>query len=213
MMYSFSGIDSSGKTTQIEMLKTFCNNNGIKYHYHWIKGRATPIVMFLKKIFRRDQGLSNEGKKEYREEVYKNKKKKALLLIVSILDLIWYWGIYYRYLKIRHGLFICDRYIWDTYIDFRTEFQEFDIDRWLIWRIAKGIAPKPHCSFLFMISAEESLRRDIAKGDATPDTIERKREKMAKYEDLVSKDKWQVVIDGMKPRDEIFEIIKRNIFQ
>jgi thymidylate kinase len=142
MMYTFSGIDSSGKTTQIELLKKYCEENNIPYYYKWGKGRATPVVMWLKKVFRRDNKMNDEEKKEYREQIYQNKKKKFLLLILSILDVCWFWGVLYRYLKNRHKILICDRYVWDTFIDFKTEFSEFNMEKWLIWRFAKFVAPK-----------------------------------------------------------------------
>lgn len=210
-MYTFSGIDSSGKTTQINLLKQYCEENNIKYHYHWSKGRATPFVMFLKKVFRRDKKMDDGEKKEYRKKFYKSKKKKRILLFFSITDLIWYWGIYYRFLKMRHKFLICDRYIWDTYIDFVTEFPEFNINKWIIWKIAKKLAPKPNCSFVFIISANESYKRDLLKGDIAPDSIERKKEKIQQYEKLILLQKWQVVIDGMKTKEDIFEVIKENV--
>lgn len=211
-MYTFSGIDSSGKTTQIELLQEYCKSQGIEAFYKWGKGRATPGVLWLKELFRQDKKMNPEQKKEHRKQIYENKKKKFLLLIASILDLWWFWGIYYRILDKKHELLICDRYVWDTYIDFQTEFSEFDVDKWIIWKIAKAVAPKPKHSFMFLISAEESFRRDNAKGDVDRDEIERKIEKVEKYKKMIEQGKWDTIIDGMKTREDIFEIVKREIF-
>lgn len=212
-MYTFSGIDSSGKTTQIELLKKYCEENNIEAFYRWGKGRATPGVLWLKSIFRGDKKLDEEGKKEYRQKVYQNKKKKFVLLTASILDLWWFWGIYYRYLDKKHELLICDRYVWDTYIDFKTEFSEFDVDKWLIWKIAVWLAPKPKHSFMFIISAEESFKRDNDKGDPDRDELDRKIEKVNKYKRLIQQNKWDTVVDGMQSREEMFDIVKRKIFK
>ena len=156
--------------------------------------------------------MDEEQKKEYRAEVYQNRKKKFLLLTASILDLWWYWGIYYRILDRKHRVLICDRYVWDTYIEFRTEFSEFDIDRWLIWKIAARCAPKPAHSFMFYITAEESFRRDNAKGDKDRDELDRKREKVDKYMQLISEGKWDTVIDGTRTKESIFDEVRGIVF-
>jgi len=212
-MYTFSGLDSSGKTTQIELIREYCKNNNIDYSYKWGKGRATPVVMFLKRIFRRDKKMNDQERKEYREEIYQNRLYKFALLTISIFDLWWFWGILYRFLRNKHEVLICDRYVWDTYVDIRTEFKEFNIDRWLIWKIAVILAPVPHHSFLLFIPAQESFDRDKAKGDNTADSIEKKVEKAKEYERLIAEKKWDTVIDGMLTRQEIFSIVKRNLFK
>lgn len=211
-MYTFSGIDSSGKTTQIDMLRDYCKEHHIEVYYRWGKGRATPGVLWLKSIFRGDKKMDESGKKEYREKVYQNKKKKFILLTASILDLWWFWGIYYRYLDRKHELLICDRYVWDTFIDFQTEFSEFHVEKWLIWKVAFFLAPKPKHSFMFYITAEESFRRDNEKGDPDRDELDRKKEKVTKYMKLINTGKWDTVVDGMKTKDEMFAIVKEKIF-
>lgn len=212
-MYTFSGIDSSGKTTQIEMLINYCNEHGINVYKRWSKGRATPGVLWLKELFRKDKGMERAEMLEYREANWQNPRKKILLLVASIFDLWWFWGIYYRILNRKYQLFICDRYIWDTYIDFKTEFSEYNIDSWLIWKIAVALAPKPDHSFMFFITAEESFRRDNAKGDPDRDELERKVEKVEKYKKLIAKNKWDTVVDGMKTREEMFEVVKKEVFK
>lgn len=212
MIVTFSGIDSSGKTTQIDVFEKYCKDRKINVGKKWGKGRATPIVMLIKGIVRRDRGMNEEQKKEYRAKIYKNSKKRKLLLTASIIDLWWYFGLWYRIKNWTHQILICDRYIWDTYIDFRSEFPEFEIDNWLIWKIAVILAPKAKHSFMFYITAEESYRRDQQKGDLTLDSLEVKIAKVDKYMKLINSGKWEVVIDGTRDRESISEEVRKTVF-
>ena len=212
MIISFSGIDSSGKTTQLDIFEQYCKNEGYNVKKIWGKGRGTPGVLLLKEIFRGDKHMTQEEKKEYRKEVYKNSKKRCLLLTASILDLWWYFGLYYRFLNWTHKILICDRYIWDTYIDFLSEFPEYNVDNWIIWKIAVALAPHPKYSFMFYISAEESYRRDQQKGDPDLDPIEIKRAKVDKYMKQINSGKWNVVIDGTNDRQSISEQVRTTVF-
>jgi len=208
-LISFSGIDSSGKSTQIDLLYKYCVSNQIKVKKIWGKARGTPGVEFFKKLVRRDKAISFEEKMEYRAQIYKSSMKKKLLLIASILDLYWYFGIYYRLLNLSNRILICDRYIWDTYVEIKNEFTDIDIDKWFIWKIAIFLSPKPKVSFMFTLPAEESIRRDIQKNDLNVDRLELKREKINLYMALVNQGKWTNVIDGLMPIDEIH----RNILE
>lgn len=212
MIIVFSGIDSSGKTTQIDIFEKECKRRKLRVRKIWGKGRGTPGVMLIKGIVRGDRGMSAEQKKEYRAKVYKNSKKRRLLLTASILDLWWYFGIWYRLLNMFNNVLICDRYLWDTYIDFQSEFPEFDIDNWRIWKIATILAPKPKHSFMFYISAEESYRRDQQKGDLTLDPIEVKVAKVDKYMKQMNSGKWEVIIDGTRERESISMQVKETVF-
>lgn len=212
MIVAFSGIDSSGKTTQIDIFENYCKEQRIRVGRQWGKGRATPIVMLIKGIVRRDRRMNEEQKKEYRAKIYKNSKKRKLLLTASIVDLWWYFGLWYRIKNWTHQILICDRYIWDTYIDFRSEFPEFEIDNWLIWTIAVKLAPKTKHSFMFYITAEESYRRDQQKGDLTLDPLDVKIAKVDKYMKLINSGKWEVVIDGTRDRESISEEVRKTVF-
>lgn len=207
MLISFSGIDSAGKTTQIDKLIEYCKENRISVKRLWGKARGTPGVVFLKSLVRRDRKMSQEEKLEYRADFFENRKKKKLLLIASLLDLLWYFGIYYRVESLFHKITILDRYVWDTYVEVKTEFTGIDFDNWLLWKLVVLSSPKPKHSFLFVIPAEESLRRDIQKGDLTVDKIELKKEKIALYMQLKDEEKWSHIMDGMKSIEELHESV------
>lgn len=214
MIISFSGIDSAGKTTQIDKLTAYFEARGIKYVKRWSKARGTPGVEFLKSLVRKETPDSDEDKVAAREEIYKSSKNQKILYTLSLLDLCWYWGIYYRWLNLTHRYLICDRYLWDTYVEMKHDFYSIDIDKSFFWKLVKFCSPKPKVSFVFIIPAELSLTRDIQKGADGTEDIERKKSKINVYLSLVEQKKWTNVMDGTKTREtlhqEVLDIIGIN---
>lgn len=197
MIVSFSGIDSAGKTTQIDHLYRHCQDNGIGVKKVWSKARGTPGVLFLKELVRRDRKMDADQKKEYRKNVFRNPRKQKLLYIASMLDLCWYWGIFYRILGAVTPILICDRYLWDTYVEINQDFPDVDIDRSRLWKLVKWIAPTPKVSFVFVIPAEVSLSRDHQKNAAGIEDIALKEKKIATYMACIRNGCWTHVMDGM----------------
>ena len=76
MIVSFSGIDSAGKTTQIDRLHDYCKANKISVKKVWSKARGTPGVILLKELVRRDKKMDDVEKKEYRKTVFQSPKKQ-----------------------------------------------------------------------------------------------------------------------------------------
>lgn len=217
MVISFSGIDSAGKSTQIEMLyKYFCEKSP-KVMVKWSKARATPGVVLLKSIFRRDKKMNYKERLAHREEVYSSTTKKRILLIASIVDLWFYWGVYFRWLRMRYSVLILDRYLWDTFVELKTDFAGINFEKWLIWKILVKVAMPVKKSFILTIPLEVSLARDIQKTDVTVaepaliDSKERKIHKINLYFNLIQEGKWSNVVDGTQSIETVHDIIKKTI--
>lgn len=211
MVVSFSGIDGAGKTTQINLLIEYCKDHNISCIRKWSKARGTPGVMWLKRLVRRDKHLNTEEKLEYREKIFQTGWKKRLLLTASLLDLCWFWGVYFRIIRHRYDLVILDRYIWDTYVEVSTEFGKDALTKSILWKIVKLVAIKPEKSILLVIPPEESLRRDLLKGEITTDELELKQEKVSLYIQQKERFAWNVVIDAMQSIEETFQTILSSI--
>lgn len=211
MIVSFSGIDSAGKTTQIDRLFDYCKSNGISVKKTWSKARGTPGVLLLKELVRRDKNMNAEQKKEYRQNVFRNPRKQKLLYVASMLDLCWYWGIYYRILGAVKSVLICDRYLWDTYIEINQDFPDIEIDRSKLWKLVKWLAPTPKVSFVFIIPAEVSFLRDQQKNAAGIENIEVKEKKIELYMKCVKNGCWTHVMDGMDTIENLHVQVLRAV--
>ena len=211
MIVSFSGIDSAGKTTQIEKLTACLDGKGVKYKKKWSKARATPVVEILKNLFRKEKPTEDNEKQAVRREIYKNPRKQKLLYIVSLLDLCWFWGVYFRWMGWTYTYLICDRYLWDTYVEIKHDFYSIDIDNSFLWKVVKAVAPKPKISFVFVIPPELSLARDLQKGTDGTEDIERKTSKISLYMSLVEHGRWTNVMDGTKSREELHQEVLQII--
>lgn len=202
-MIVFSGIDCSGKSTQIDLLTKFLSEKGIKYRVIWSRVGYTPIIEFCKSIICRNSGESESRRDEYRKKVQSDIKKRKILLFVSILDLIIYYGFYFRLLEMFGIKVLADRYLWDSYIDLQIKYTDINLKKWMLWKLLSKIALTPKKSIIFILSADESLKRSELKYEPFPETLEEREFRIQQYIEEIKHKHWEKVIDAMKPVDEI----------
>jgi dTMP kinase len=212
-MISFSGIDCSGKTTQIELVSQQFSNLGIKYEVIWSRGGYTPMISYLKnKLFKRSS-LTLEEIKEYSQKVNQHKIKRKLLLIASLLDLAIYYSIVLRIKEIFGTQLICDRYIWDTYIDFKIKYPESNFENGILWKNLLKTMIKPKLSFLLKIPAEVSIYRSSLKDEPFPESIDIRKTRISMYLTEAKKGKWCYQVDASEERDLVFQFIWEKIVE
>lgn len=210
MLIEFSGLDCAGKSTQINLLKEYYEKKGFHVDVIWSRGGYTPGITWLKGLVRRGGNKSPEEQTEEERLAKVNSKPQggSLLLWLSIVDLIAYWGIFFRQRDKKNRMIFCDRYFWDTYIDFSLKYPQIKFEKWLAWKVLQKCYRKPDCSFVLTITPEESMRRSNLKFEPFPEPEEKRALRLDKYMREIKNGRWMYVVDCMRPIEEISKELK-----
>jgi len=194
-LITLSGIDNAGKSTQIANLTRYLQERGKAPVVLWSRGGYTGGFSALKIWMRRlwPGSIPPPGHSEQREAVLRRVRVRTVWLALALLDLIRVYGINIRWWRLRGRTIICDRYLWDTLIDFRLNFPEETVETWWLWRFLTSLSPKPDASVLLMIPLEESIRRSEMKQEPFADPPEVRARRYVMYEELSATRDWHVI--------------------
>lgn len=210
-MISFSGIDCGGKSTQMELVYRELGNEKMKVKMIHSRVGYTPLLEFAKSIVRKDKNKSKEEQNAYREAIHKNGKKQKLLLWLSIFDMGMFYGIHFRTVEFFGTTILADRYFWDSFIDLKMKYSEYDFESWKVWKFAKKIYLHPKKSIIYTIPAELSMYRSTLKDEPWPEEKEVREERISKYMEEIENNRWDYVIDATSSIEEVFEKTMRAI--
>lgn len=206
---ALSGIDGAGKSTQLEKAKAYYESMGRETITLWTRGGYTPGINLLKTLSRKFAGkkLPPSGNSPQREQMIGKKWIQKIWLTIAILDLIWIYGVRIRLWQQQGKTVICDRYLWDTLIDFTILFPHIEIQNWMLWKLLVYTAPRPQTQFLLMIPLELSEKRCAQKYEPFPDTPARRHRRYALYQASSTKFGWKT-IDSTRPVEDVFSEIR-----
>ena len=102
---------------------------------------------------------------------------------------------------------LCDRYLWDTLVDFKMLFPGIIVEKKWLWKFLETIALKPDLAVLFELSPEASDERSIEKRDPWPEPLEARRRRRIFYDKLVSEGRFRA-FDATRSVDELEQAIR-----
>lgn len=205
MLITISGLDGAGKTTQIDLMTQYLNDQNISVKYIWSRGGYTPGFLLLKDVIRKLAGkkVPSSGRTSEREKKLKNPKLAKLWLTIAIIDLFLLYAIYFRFLMFFKKTIIADRYIWDTLIDFRLNFDFIDVEKMLVWKVLVFSSPTPTFPLYLDISLERSIERLSTKNEPFPDSEETLSNRLNNYQKLYKQASW-ISINAMQPIKNVY---------
>jgi len=213
-MIAFSGLDGAGKSTQIDLVAEKYRSAGSKSLILWARGGYTPGMKFIKNLFKISKQTSkkeNNKRADSREKSFSNPIIRKVWLTLSILDLILLYGFYIRIKEVFGVKIICDRFIYDTLLDFELNFPNEKIKNWILWKLLIFISVKPDKHFVITIPVSESQVRSKLKNEPFPDSKEVLESRLKDYMKYVASDKKVIHLDGTNKIDAIHSIIVKEL--
>ena len=164
----------------------------------------------LKNILRKSNSSiipKDRGNSKERDSFFANVLIRKIWLSLAIFDLIFYYGIYIRFIEFFGKIIICDRYLFDTSIDFKKNFPNENIEKWILWKFLKFISVTPKKHFVLTISVKESHLRSKLKNEPFPDNEETLKFRLTEYLNFINNNKEVISIDC----DQSIESIHKDI--
>lgn len=216
MIIAFSGLDGAGKSTQLHLLGERVIASGGKVRVLWGRGGYTPGFEAAKSLFNgvlpRGGGVKQSDKKK-REKIIRNPIVERIWLLIATLDLLVFWGLYVRLLRLFGYHILCDRYVPDTYLDFRRNFPDSEFTSKPVWRIAMSLVPRPTVHFIFLVDPVVSCKRSETKNEPFPDDLETLQWRYEEYEVILRSNPSAFIrVDGEKEKTEIKHLVDSAIF-
>ncbi len=201
----FSGLDCSGKSTQIDFLNLELSNKNKKNLVFWSRGGYTPGFELIKTIIRFFIGrkLPKPGKSQKRDRAFSSPFVRKIWITFALLDLILFYSFYLRLKYLFNYNIICDRYLLDTNIDFQLAFPTENTDRWILWRLLVFTAIKPNLHFVSTVPVAEAITRSKFKFEPFPDTPDTLEKRLKLYKEYLNMDKNLIHIDGTRDINKI----------
>jgi len=170
ILLAFSGVDGSGKTTQIKALIQALNTCELKTKYVWSRCGSSKFVGFLVKIGklvfskRNSQPISNTyDKVQERESYLRNRLVRFFWSWLILTELTIKYDLAVGLPVLLGRIVLCDRYVLDTVAELSAYCNDNNMHNRLHSKLSNFLNPSPNWAFLLDVSPQVVLRRNHEK--------------------------------------------------
>lgn len=207
MLITLSGIDCSGKSTQLDLLDRHLTERGLAPVRLWYRPGYSRSLDALRAAVRRVRGSalpradSDEGRAA-RQRTFARPGVARTWSTMALLDMATQYAVKLRALDAAGRVVLCDRYVDDAMMDLTLRFPQLELEHSVLARAVLAACPRPDASFLLMLPFEEQTRRMAIKDEPYPDALEVRQARYARYEALAASGR-HTVLDASRDIDTV----------
>lgn len=187
MIVSFSGIDGTGKSTQIAMLRWHLERRGLRVKTVWFRpgysawlDRSRSIIRWILPGI-----LPPPGRSPSRVRAFSSPRVRRAWIAIALVDTALELGIRVRLLSAAGATVLCDRYVADAVIDLLIRFPELKAHRTRLLRALTRVCAPPDAAIWLDLPVDAAETRLASKDEPFPDPPDRRRERFAAYRDMM----------------------------
>ncbi len=214
LIITISGIDCSGKSTQLDLLRERFTEKGMEARLFWFRPGYSAELDLLRAWVRRVRpGLlprTTADEREARDAVFKKPAVRRGWAAMALGDIWLQYVVKLRAQDLLGRIVLCDRYLFDARLDLELRFPDLARTLERIFSTLERMAPRPDHAFLLMLPYEEMMRRMDAKKEPFPDPEDLRRARFDRY--LVAGARRGItVIDANRDRESVADDIWERV--
>lgn len=216
MIVSLSGVDCSGKSTQLALLERHLRGCGRDVQTIWYRPGYSPWLDGARALVRRvrpgslPQVAASDSPPDARREAFAKPSVRRAWLAMASVDTLVQYAVSLRLQAARHDVILCDRYVDDGALDLRLRFPDLRGASDAAFRLIGRVAPRPAPALLLMVPHAVMVERMKLKQEPFPDPPRVRDARYAAYEALAASGRY-VTIDGSQPPEQVHAEILASI--
>lgn len=170
MLITFSGVDGCGKTTQAKALQSAFETCQIQTHYVWNRGgSASWLRLFTRwgsaRVQTARQGClaSTEDRIRLRQRRFRSPWLRWGWAWLTTIELLFRYTRHVVLPLLLGWVVICDRYFYDTLIDWAAYSGEAEIEKHWASEMLRWFSPRPRVAYWLDVSPEVAQARSTDK--------------------------------------------------
>lgn len=212
MLIAMSGVDCSGKTTQLDLLDKWLSGKGHPPRRLWHRPGYSGWLQALKSTARKVKpgALPTGEMTRERDRMFNRTSVQVLWIIMGMIDMFVQYTLKVRLLSLLKRPILCDRYIYDACLDLKLRFPQFSrsIERGV--SMISCLSPKPNAWFLLTLDREEVAVRSRLKKEPFPDPAELREERYSHYQELSNTGK-PIVVDASGSVEDVLNSLTLHL--
>ncbi len=212
MLISISGVDGSGKSTQLQALAHGLEQRGHRVRTLWYRPGYSDTLNRLRAALRRARpaALPSPGDPARRAQVFARRPVAEAWVAAALGDMFVQYALGVRRALATGETVLADRYVADGLLDLDLRFPALGVSARPLARAVAWACPRPDVALLLWLPWEDAQTRLATKVEPFPDPPELRARRYQAYARLAASGQF-AVIDARGSLAAVQTLIRRHV--